>query len=400
LLYPCWRARSAPLRLGTMKTIETTMTVPQGSFELQRRPRRRRELLRAWDAADEYLLREVAEQVQPARGARILVVNDSFGALAVALASEAPQVWSDSFLSQQATRDNLLANGIDPAGVTIHNSLQLPAAPLDLVLIRVPKALALLEDQLIRLRPLLTADTRILVAGMVKALPRSVWALLERLLGPTDTSLARKKARLIRVTPDPTLTLPINPYPVQYLLEGTDWLITSHANVFSRARLDIGTRFFLQHLPGVPRACDIIDLGCGNGVVGLRSFVQHPEATVYFVDESYMAVESARENFARIFGESRAAVFRVGDGLDDFPQASADLILCNPPFHQQQAVGDQIAQRMFRQAYGVLRPDGELWVIGNRHLGYHVALKRLFGRVERVASNAKFVILRGRRKAG
>jgi tRNA1(Val) A37 N6-methylase TrmN6 len=76
-----------------------------------------------------------------------------------------------------------------------------------------------------------------------------------------------------------------------------------------------------------------------------------------------------------------------------FSKASADLVLCNPPFHQQRAVGDQIAQRMFRQARDVLRPDGELWVIGNRHLGYHVALKRLFGRVELVASNAKFVVL-------
>ncbi|MFK8042617.1 methyltransferase, partial [Congregibacter sp.] len=40
------------------------------------------------------------------------------------------------------------------------------------------------------------------------------------------------------------------------------------------------------------------------------------------------------------------------------------------------------------------RPDGELWVIGNRHLAYHSSLKRHFGYVELVTSNAKFVILR------
>lgn len=373
------------------------MQVPQGSFTLQRRPRRRRELLRAWDAADEYLLREVAQQIQPGTGIRVLVVNDSFGALAVALASWAPQAWSDSFLNQLATRDNLLANGIDPAGVTQVNSLQQPAGPVDLVLIKVPKTLALLEDQLIRLRPLLTAETRVLVAGMVKALPRSVWAMLEKLLGTTDTALAWKKARLIRVNPDPTLTVPDSPYPVQYQLEGTDWLISNHANVFSRDSLDIGTRFFMQHLPLMPRAHEIIDLGCGNGVVGLQMAAQHPDATVHFVDESFMAVASARENFNRVFGASRAAVFRVGDGLENVAPASADLVLCNPPFHQERAVGDQIAQRMFRQAREVLRPGGDLWVIGNRHLGYHLLLKRLFGNVELIVSNAKFVILRVRR---
>jgi 16S rRNA (guanine1207-N2)-methyltransferase len=351
-------------------------------------------LLRAWDAADECLLREVAEQVKPAAGTRVLVINDSFGALAVALAPWGPQAWSDSFLSQLATRDNLLANGIDPASVALLNSLEQPVGPVDLVLIKVPKTLALLEEQLLRLRPLLNADTKVLVAGMVKALPRSVWPLLERLLGPTDTAMAWKKAKLIRVAPDLALTVPENPYPVKYRLEGTGWLISNHANVFSRDSLDIGTRFFLQHLPAMPQAHDIIDLGCGNGVLGLHSAAEHPDATVHFVDESFMAVASARENFERVFGAARAAVFRVGDGLQDFSPASADLVLCNPPFHQQQAVGDQIAQRMFRQSREVLRPGGELWVIGNRHLGYHVVLKRLFGNVELVASNAKFVILR------
>lgn len=381
-----------------MDATDTTMQVPQGRFTLQRRPRRRRELLRAWDAADEYLLREVAEQAQPTAGTRVLLVNDSFGALAVALAPWTPQAWSDSFLGQLATRDNLLTNGIDPTRVALVNSLQQPTAPLDLVLIRVPGTLALLEDQLAKLRPLLTADTRVLVAGMVKALPRSVWPMLEKLLGPTDTLPARKKAKLIRVTPDLTLTVPGSICPVQYRLEGTDWLISNHANVFSRDSLDIGTRFFLQHLPLMPQAHDIIDLGCGNGVVGLQTATQHPEATVHFVDESFMAVASARENFERVFGAMRRATFRVGDGLEDFSPASADLVLCNPPFHQQRAVGDQIARQMFRQSREVLRPGGELWVIGNRHLGYHVLLKRLFGNAELPASNARFVILRARRE--
>ncbi|MFD9904289.1 methyltransferase, partial [Streptomyces sp. NPDC059063] len=66
----------------------------------------------------------------------------------------------------------------------------------------------------------------------------------------------------------------------------------------------------------------------------------------------------------------------------------------NPPFHSHQATTDATAQRMFRGARDALRPGGELWVVGNRHLGYHVRLKRLFGNVDVAASNRKFVILR------
>jgi 16S rRNA (guanine1207-N2)-methyltransferase len=272
--------------------------------------------------------------------------------------------------------------------------MQLPQGPFDLVLIKVPKTLALLEDQLIRMRPQLAPDARLIVAGMVKSMPNSLWPLLECSVGPTRTSRAWKKARLISVAPDPQLPVPQNPYPVRYVLEGTDYLLTNHANVFSRDSLDIGTRFFLRHLPVLPAARDIVDLGCGNGVVGLLAAAQHPHATVHFVDESFMAVASAKETFTGAFGETRPAEFRVADGLDGYARASIDLVLCNPPFHQQQAVGDQIARRMFRQAHRVLRPGGELWVIGNRHLGYHLALNRLFDEVELVASNAKFVILR------
>jgi 16S rRNA (guanine1207-N2)-methyltransferase len=67
--------------------------------------------------------------------------------------------------------------------------------------------------------------------------------------------------------------------------------------------------------------------------------------------------------------------------------------MCNPPFHQQQAITDHIAWQMFCDAKRVLTNHGRLLVIGNRHLGYHAKLKRLFGNVSVIASNKKFVIL-------
>lgn len=378
--------------------MENVLTVAQGSFKLNRLPQRPRELLRAWDAADEYLLNYLAEEARPAPGARILIVNDSFGALALALNSFRPQALSDSYLSQQATRLNLLGNDLPEQQVRLLNSLEEPDGVLDWVLIKVPKTLALLEDELFRLQAHLAPSTRVIVAGMIKTLPASVWKLLERLVGPTTTSLARKKARLIFASPDPARVIGKNPYPVCYRLEGTDDLICNHANVFSRESLDIGTRFFLQHLPQRPQARDIIDLGCGNGLLGLTAARLNPAATIYFVDESFMAVASARDNFYRALGTQRDAVFCVGDGLSAFEPDSADLILCNPPFHQHNTVGDQLAVSMFVQSRKVLRKGGELWVIGNRHLDYHVNLNRLFGHCTLVASNAKFVVLKTARK--
>ena len=53
---------------------------------------------------------------------------------------------------------------------------------------------------------------------------------------------------------------------------------------------------------------------------------------------------------------------------------------------------------MFQQAKRALAPQGELWIVGNRHLGYHPKLKRLFERVEQAGATPKFVILHALRR--
>jgi 16S rRNA (guanine1207-N2)-methyltransferase len=372
------------------------MTEKFCQFLLQRLPQNVHESLRAWDAADEYVLEHVASLNLP-KTAKILIINDSFGALAVSLHSFQPYALSDSYLSQQATRLNLVANNLSENTVTLLNSLEPLPHDFDLVVIKVPKTLALLESQLLQLRSHISENTQIIVAGMVKILTPSVWNLLERIIGETKTSLAQKKARLIFTTFNPNLPTPQNPYPIRYTLENTDYQITNHSNVFSREKLDIGTRFFLDYLPRSEKFRDIIDLGCGNGIVGLIAAEKNPAAQIHFVDESFMAMASARENFECAF-KNRIAQFHIGDCLTEFTANSADLILCNPPFHQQHVIGDFIAQTMFKQAHFVLRNNGELWVIGNRHLNYGVVLARLFGKanVNLVAQNSKFMIWEAR----
>lgn len=374
---------------------DTQLTSPQGSFEILRYPQIDDEKLRAWDAADEYLLEHMAEKLAADAEAKVLIINDSFGALSVALHAYEPVNYSDSFVAQQAAQKNLENNDIPQTEVKFVGSTESPTDQFDFVVIKVPKTLALLEDQLSRIQETITEKTQIIAAGMVKNLSKKAWKILEKYLGPTSTSLAKKKARLIFVEPDMKRKVPTCPYPVMYQLEETEYQICNHANVFSRDSLDIGTRLLLENLPddaGSTSTTNIIDLGCGNGVVGLLMAVRYPQATIQFVDESYMAVASAKETYKLHFGNQTKAKYHVADSLNTFDKDSADLVICNPPFHQQHAIGDQVALNMFKQSHRVLRESGELWVIGNRHLNYKNQLKKIFGNVTVVAADKKFVV--------
>ncbi|MBV1948877.1 methyltransferase [Streptomyces sp. BV129] len=377
------------------------MTTPWGETELSRFPDDPRDRLRAWDASDAYLLRHLAEEGVDLSG-EVVVLGDRWGSLATALAAHRPTQITDSFLSQEATRANLARAGVGPGAVRLLTTQDPVPERVDVLLVRVPKSLALLEDQLLRLAPALHAGTVVIGTGMVKEIHTSTLKLFERILGPTRTSLAQQKARLIFCTPDPALARPKNPWPYGYTLPdgvgvASGRPVVNHAGVFCADRLDIGTRFFLQHLPEGPRGRRVVDLGCGNGVVGTAVALADPEAEVLFVDESFQAVASAEATY-KANGVPGHAEFRVGDGLAGVAPGSVDLVLNNPPFHSHQATSDATSWRMFTGAEQALRPGGELWVIGNRHLGYHVKLKRLFGNCELVASDPKFVVLKAVKK--
>lgn len=386
------------------------MTTPWAEPVLARFPADPHESLRAWDASDEYLLEHLADSGTPLSGT-VVVLGDRWGALTTALATapsaSRPVMITDSFLAREAALANLRANlpaqGVDPAAVRLLTTQDTPPERIDVLLVRVPKSLALLEDQLLRLAPALHQGTVVAGTGMVKEIHTSTLRLFERIVGPTRTSLAKRKARLILSTPDPSLHPGPSPWPYRYTLPAeigpvSGRTVVNHAGVFCADRLDIGTRFFLRHLPGRDRPLGrVVDLGCGNGVVGTAAALADPDAEVLFVDESFQAVASAEATY-RANGLEGRAEFRVGDGLAGVPAGSADLVLNNPPFHSHQATTDATAWRMFTGAHRVLRPGGELWVVGNRHLGYHVKLRRLFGNSQLVASDPKFVVLKAVRK--
>ena len=242
-------------------------------------------------------------------------------------------------------------------------------------------------------------QTVFIAADRAKDIHSSTLKLFEKHLGSTTTSLAVKKARLVFCQLDSDAkkrSSQQSPFPTVWAMHNKtlarDFIISNHANVYSREKLDIGGRYFIENLPKIKANSQVIDLGCGNGVVGLSVLASEPSAQVQFIDESQMAITSAEQNIHANLPELiNQCQFHLNDCLTNIESNSVDLILCNPPFHQQNATTDHIAWQMFKDSNRVLKKGGELRIIGNRQLAYHVKLKRIFNNETLIASNDKFV---------
>ena len=379
----------------------TQCTSAFGTVSLQRHSPDPTGSLRAWDAADIYLLDTIAAQHQPADDAQVLVINDDFGALSTQLCNHFGdkiklQTVNDSFVGRRAARRNFSANGCT-AEPDLKAFVSEAENTGDLILMKVPKSLALLHDQLHQIRDLAHRDSLIAAAGMARHLTANVRAAFDAILGPTSSSRAVRKARVLmpqlRQQPPPAA----NPYPGYLQVPELAQPLLQHAAVFSQKRLDWGSELLIKHLPEIATQAQVLDLGCGSGVLGLIAMQRQSSAHLTFVDESSAAIESVKANLKRLFPE-RQAVCLNQDCLDPLPDTAADLILCNPPFHTHRNLVSVTAERMFQQSLRALAPGGQLLIVGNRHLEYGKRLQRIFGNHRLLAENPRFQVISAKRR--
>lgn len=382
---------------------------PFGSLQLARVPLRPKQPLRAWDAADGYVLSHLAEQPLP-DGGSIVLVGDSFGALACSLRSHDPIVVNESAAGAAAVLENLSRNGLDELEVYSILDLDTLTEPIDCVVVKIPKSTSELVDVLHRLRPHLHAETRIVGAAMAKHIHTSTIECFTSIIGSTTTSLAHKKARLIHSSFDYALDPGPSPWPSTWTFDGST--LMTHGGGFSPSSIDIGTKFLLDNIgdvaelvPTTGEPLRVVDLGCGNGIIGLRIARDLAAVDANFlvdaVDDSALALAAAESSWEATFpgvAAERVAFRHHHRLIEVVEKRSVDLVVVNPPFHDDRVVGDDTAWSMFTDAHKVLRPGGSLVVVGNRHLAYHAKLKKIFGAVDTMASNKKFVLLRAHRR--
>lgn len=356
------------------------------------------------DAVDEVVLTQAAELAPDAR--RVLTIDDTSGELTRWAAARADVVaYADSLAVERAVHRQR-AEEDTPAERT--QRVEALLADTDLVLARLPKSLAALDEYAALVARHASTGVTFVAGGRVKHMTRGMNDVLARHFGDVRASLGLRKARaLIASDPRPG---PAD-WPAQQRHDDLGLTVCAHGACFGGTKIDLGTRLLLGALaagpvtnaPDSPVTPDLpasrgtkspataVDLGCGNGTIAAWLALRGVRVTA--VDESRAACASTAAT-AEANGVADLVDVRRADGLEDIAAGSRELIVCNPPFHVGTAKDSSVALAMIRDAGRVLRPGGELWLVFNAHLPYLPALRRHVGGTEIVARDPKFIVTR------
>ncbi len=175
------------------------------------------------------------------------------------------------------------------------------------------------------------------------------------------------------------------------LTEGGFW---TGPGVFSADEVDFASALLVDALPK-DLGGEVADLGAGWGFLSAHILTRDSVEAVHLVEAGHLALECAKRNV----GDERAR-FYWEDATKWQPPHRMDTVVMNPPFHTGRASEPQIGQAFVAAAARVLRPQGQLWMVANRHLPYEGELKKRFAQVEETGGDARFKLFRAARPTG
>lgn len=145
--------------------------------------------------------------------------------------------------------------------------------------------------------------------------------------------------------------------------------------LFSPRGIDTGTLSMLSVVDFLPDD-NVLDLGCGYGVVGILAAKLIGEENVIMCDISEQAVDLAKRN-AALNGVPNIDV-RLSNGYDNVEENDFTLILSNPPYHADFSV----PKRFIECGFEKLVLGGKLIMVTKRLDWYKNKLISVFGGVK------------------
>lgn len=157
--------------------------------------------------------------------------------------------------------------------------------------------------------------------------------------------------------------------------------------VFSKNKLDFGTRTLLENLEIDRFKGDILDFGCGIGPIGIYLSLKTKEK-IDMIDINKRSISLAIKNSK--LNNANTNVFE--SNIYEKINKKYDFIVSNPPIR----VGNEVLYKILFEAKEHLNENGELWIVINKDQGAKTITKKLeqFYDVTIVEKNKGFYVIK------
>jgi 16S rRNA (guanine1207-N2)-methyltransferase len=180
---------------------------------------------------------------------------------------------------------------------------------------------------------------------------------------------------------------------VEDILRGKRLKFKTDAGVFSYGKVDKGTKILVENVI-VDKDDDILDLGCGYGVIGIA--LADEVKSVTMADINRRAIKLAKENIKLNNLEGCDIRVVYSDLYENVRDREYDKIITNPPIR----AGKEVLHRIIKEGKDILKEGGEIWIViqtkqGAKSLAKY--MEEVFGNVETVTIKGGYRVLKSKK---
>lgn len=151
---------------------------------------------------------------------------------------------------------------------------------------------------------------------------------------------------------------------------GKGFRFSTNSGVFSKDKVDYGTKLLLNNIVIHKKSGKLLDLGCGYGVLGVILGENYKNLDIDMVDVNERAVTLANYNL-QLNGVNgvNCYVSNIYEGVS----SKYDYIVTNPPIR----TGKDVLLQFLVGSYDYLVSDGQLWFVMRKDHGVKTMILRL-----------------------
>lgn len=157
------------------------------------------------------------------------------------------------------------------------------------------------------------------------------------------------------------------PATITYDFQGKHLIYTTDHGVFSRQRLDFGSRVLIDSID-IGNAKSMLDVGCGYGTMGIALKSVHEDLQVLMTDVNKRAISLAKEN---IKCNNLEGIDVIESDVYENVHDTYDLVISNPPIR----AGKKVVSAIISGSYDHLNKGGRLVIVIQKKQGAPSAKK-------------------------